>query len=150
MCRVCKRWKALIKDQRLWRTVDISTWKRVRCSLLLYSVIHHLPSLAEDWQLWAAPSVADCGTHNLGWRDSVGFSFQQLSDSTTKTFWMITHTNQTNTDIKCTLVALVDGITNVQLYCEQNVQYISQYAIQLNGMQVNSKCSFLGWTTDCI
>ncbi|XP_027027640.1 F-box/LRR-repeat protein 12 [Tachysurus fulvidraco] len=32
--RVCKRWRALIKDQRLWRTVDISTWKRVTSRVL--------------------------------------------------------------------------------------------------------------------
>ncbi|XP_073677080.1 F-box/LRR-repeat protein 12-like [Garra rufa] len=27
--RVCRRWKQLVRDQRLWRTVDLSTWKRV-------------------------------------------------------------------------------------------------------------------------
>ncbi|KAK3519566.1 hypothetical protein QTP86_029666 [Hemibagrus guttatus] len=32
--RVCKRWRALIKDQRLWRTVDLSTWKRVTSRML--------------------------------------------------------------------------------------------------------------------
>ncbi|KAF4092365.1 hypothetical protein AMELA_G00020170 [Ameiurus melas] len=32
--RVCKRWRALIKDQRLWRTVDLSTWKRVTSRVL--------------------------------------------------------------------------------------------------------------------
>ncbi|XP_043087279.1 F-box/LRR-repeat protein 12-like [Puntigrus tetrazona] len=25
--RVCRRWKQLVKDQRLWRVVDLSTWK---------------------------------------------------------------------------------------------------------------------------
>ncbi|MCJ8739589.1 hypothetical protein PDJAM_G00048900 [Pangasius djambal] len=32
--RVCKRWRGLIKDQRLWRTVDLSTWKRVTSRVL--------------------------------------------------------------------------------------------------------------------
>ncbi|TSK87446.1 F-box/LRR-repeat protein 12 [Bagarius yarrelli] len=32
--RVCKRWKALIKDQRLWRTVDLSKWKLVTSRVL--------------------------------------------------------------------------------------------------------------------
>ncbi|KAF7698338.1 F-box/LRR-repeat protein 12-like [Silurus meridionalis] len=32
--RVCKRWRALIKDQTLWRTVDLSTWKQVSSRVL--------------------------------------------------------------------------------------------------------------------
>ncbi|XP_066498413.1 F-box/LRR-repeat protein 12-like [Hoplias malabaricus] len=32
--RVCKRWKQLVKDQRLWRTVDLSTWKGVTSRVL--------------------------------------------------------------------------------------------------------------------
>lgn len=28
--RVCKRWKWLVKDQRLWRIVDLTEWKGVR------------------------------------------------------------------------------------------------------------------------
>uniref|UniRef100_A0A3Q3VRY7 F-box domain-containing protein n=1 Tax=Mola mola TaxID=94237 RepID=A0A3Q3VRY7_MOLML len=31
--RVCKRWKRLIKDQRLWRTVDLTSQKGVRMFL---------------------------------------------------------------------------------------------------------------------
>lgn len=27
--RVCKRWKRLVKDQRLWRFVDLTAWKGV-------------------------------------------------------------------------------------------------------------------------
>ena len=29
-CRVCKRWRRLVKDQRLWRLVDLTAWKGVR------------------------------------------------------------------------------------------------------------------------
>ncbi|KAM4555189.1 aurora kinase B isoform 1-T1 [Odontesthes bonariensis] len=32
--RVCKRWKRLIKDQRLWRTVDLTAWKGVTSRIL--------------------------------------------------------------------------------------------------------------------
>ncbi|XP_038153553.1 F-box/LRR-repeat protein 12-like [Cyprinodon tularosa] len=32
--RVCKRWKRLIKDQRLWRTVDLTGWKGVTSRIL--------------------------------------------------------------------------------------------------------------------
>ncbi|KAL7849885.1 hypothetical protein SRHO_G00192340 [Serrasalmus rhombeus] len=32
--RVCKRWKRLVKDQRLWRVVDLSTWKGVTSRVL--------------------------------------------------------------------------------------------------------------------
>ncbi|XP_067314236.1 F-box/LRR-repeat protein 12-like [Pseudorasbora parva] len=32
--RVCRRWKQLVKDQRLWRAVDLSTWKRVTSRVL--------------------------------------------------------------------------------------------------------------------
>uniref|UniRef100_A0A3Q3N791 F-box and leucine rich repeat protein 12 n=1 Tax=Mastacembelus armatus TaxID=205130 RepID=A0A3Q3N791_9TELE len=31
--RVCKRWKRLVKDQRLWRLVDLTAWKGVRMLL---------------------------------------------------------------------------------------------------------------------
>ncbi|KAJ0049827.1 hypothetical protein NL108_003595, partial [Boleophthalmus pectinirostris] len=24
---VCKRWRRLVKDQRLWRVVDLTAWK---------------------------------------------------------------------------------------------------------------------------
>uniref|UniRef100_A0AAY5ETH6 F-box domain-containing protein n=1 Tax=Electrophorus electricus TaxID=8005 RepID=A0AAY5ETH6_ELEEL len=34
MCRVCRRWRRLVKDQRLWRTVDLSTWKGVTTRIL--------------------------------------------------------------------------------------------------------------------
>lgn len=34
MCRVCRRWKQLVKDQRLWRAVDLSTWKGVTSRVL--------------------------------------------------------------------------------------------------------------------
>lgn len=34
--RVCRRWKQLVKDQRLWRAVDLSTWKGVRVLLCVY------------------------------------------------------------------------------------------------------------------
>uniref|UniRef100_A0A3Q3R4X1 F-box domain-containing protein n=1 Tax=Monopterus albus TaxID=43700 RepID=A0A3Q3R4X1_MONAL len=27
--RVCKRWKRLVRDQRLWRFVDLTAWKGV-------------------------------------------------------------------------------------------------------------------------
>uniref|UniRef100_A0A3B4YPJ5 F-box and leucine rich repeat protein 12 n=1 Tax=Seriola lalandi dorsalis TaxID=1841481 RepID=A0A3B4YPJ5_SERLL len=32
--RVCKRWKRLVKDQRLWRHVDLTTWKGVTSRIL--------------------------------------------------------------------------------------------------------------------
>ncbi|XP_062874885.1 F-box/LRR-repeat protein 12-like [Trichomycterus rosablanca] len=32
--RVCRRWRLLVKDQRLWRNVDLSTWKRVTSRVL--------------------------------------------------------------------------------------------------------------------
>lgn len=32
--RVCKRWKRLVKDQRLWRVVDLTTWKGVTSRIL--------------------------------------------------------------------------------------------------------------------
>ncbi|XP_048043969.1 F-box/LRR-repeat protein 12-like isoform X1 [Megalobrama amblycephala] len=32
--RVCRRWKQLVKDQRLWRAVDLSAWKRVTSRVL--------------------------------------------------------------------------------------------------------------------
>ncbi|KAM3612277.1 uncharacterized protein V6R79_006033 [Siganus canaliculatus] len=32
--RVCKRWKRLVKDQRLWRRVDLTTWKGVTSRIL--------------------------------------------------------------------------------------------------------------------
>ncbi|KAK2891397.1 hypothetical protein Q8A67_014040 [Cirrhinus molitorella] len=32
--RVCRRWKQLVKDQRLWRAVDLSTWKGVTSRVL--------------------------------------------------------------------------------------------------------------------
>ncbi|KAM6923354.1 uncharacterized protein FYW49_005786 [Xenentodon cancila] len=32
--RVCKRWKRLIRDQRLWRTVDLTAWKGVTSRIL--------------------------------------------------------------------------------------------------------------------
>uniref|UniRef100_A0A3B3C2H8 F-box and leucine rich repeat protein 12 n=1 Tax=Oryzias melastigma TaxID=30732 RepID=A0A3B3C2H8_ORYME len=32
--RVCKRWKRLVKDQRLWRTVDLTAWKGVTSRIL--------------------------------------------------------------------------------------------------------------------
>ncbi|XP_068181825.1 lysine-specific demethylase 2B-like [Antennarius striatus] len=32
--RVCKRWKRLVKDQRLWRTVDLTAWKGVSSRIL--------------------------------------------------------------------------------------------------------------------
>ncbi|XP_071314522.1 F-box/LRR-repeat protein 12-like [Trachinotus anak] len=32
--RVCKRWKRLVKDQRLWRHVDLTTWKGVTSRML--------------------------------------------------------------------------------------------------------------------
>ncbi|KAI4888371.1 hypothetical protein NFI96_010904, partial [Prochilodus magdalenae] len=32
--RVCRRWKQLVKDQRLWRVVDLSTWKGVTSRVL--------------------------------------------------------------------------------------------------------------------
>ncbi|XP_077053705.1 F-box/LRR-repeat protein 12 isoform X1 [Siphateles boraxobius] len=32
--RVCRRWKQLVKDQRLWRAVDLSSWKRVTSRVL--------------------------------------------------------------------------------------------------------------------
>ncbi|KPP67291.1 F-box/LRR-repeat protein 12-like [Scleropages formosus] len=34
MGRVCKRWRRLVKDQRLWRAVDLSEWKGVTSRLL--------------------------------------------------------------------------------------------------------------------
>lgn len=35
MCfRVCRRWKQLVKDQRLWRAVDLSTWKGLTSRVL--------------------------------------------------------------------------------------------------------------------
>lgn len=37
--RVCKRWKRLVKDQRLWRNVDLTSWKGVR--LLLGMWLYH-------------------------------------------------------------------------------------------------------------
>ncbi|XP_076143527.1 F-box/LRR-repeat protein 12 [Alosa pseudoharengus] len=32
--RVCKRWRRLVKDQRLWRAVDLTTWKGITLHLL--------------------------------------------------------------------------------------------------------------------
>ncbi|KAI7807094.1 F-box/LRR-repeat protein 12-like [Triplophysa rosa] len=32
--RVCRRWKQLVKDQRLWRSVDLSSWKAVPSRVL--------------------------------------------------------------------------------------------------------------------
>ncbi|XP_028272214.1 F-box/LRR-repeat protein 12 [Parambassis ranga] len=32
--RVCKRWKRLVKDQRLWRVVDLTAWKGVTSRIL--------------------------------------------------------------------------------------------------------------------
>ncbi|XP_022518229.2 F-box/LRR-repeat protein 12 [Astyanax mexicanus] len=32
--RVCKRWRQLVKDQRLWRNVDLSTWKGMTSRVL--------------------------------------------------------------------------------------------------------------------
>ncbi|XP_016362878.1 F-box/LRR-repeat protein 12 [Sinocyclocheilus anshuiensis] len=32
--RVCRRWKQLVKDQRLWRAVDLSTWKGLTSRVL--------------------------------------------------------------------------------------------------------------------
>uniref|UniRef100_A0A1A8EUV9 F-box and leucine-rich repeat protein 12 n=2 Tax=Nothobranchius korthausae TaxID=1143690 RepID=A0A1A8EUV9_9TELE len=32
--RVCKRWKRLVKDQRLWKTVDLTSWKGVTSRIL--------------------------------------------------------------------------------------------------------------------
>ncbi|KAM9849707.1 F-box/LRR-repeat protein 12 [Aulostomus maculatus] len=32
--RVCKRWKRLVKDQRLWRLVDLTAWKGVTSRIL--------------------------------------------------------------------------------------------------------------------
>ncbi|KAL2088277.1 hypothetical protein ACEWY4_015176 [Coilia grayii] len=32
--RVCKRWRRLVKDQRLWRNVDLTTWKGITLHLL--------------------------------------------------------------------------------------------------------------------
>ncbi|XP_062332714.1 F-box/LRR-repeat protein 12-like isoform X1 [Osmerus eperlanus] len=32
--RVCKRWKRLVKDQRLWRAVDLTAWKGVTSRML--------------------------------------------------------------------------------------------------------------------
>uniref|UniRef100_A0A3B4FHT6 F-box and leucine rich repeat protein 12 n=1 Tax=Pundamilia nyererei TaxID=303518 RepID=A0A3B4FHT6_9CICH len=32
--RVCKRWKRLVKDQRLWRNVDLTSWKGVTSRIL--------------------------------------------------------------------------------------------------------------------
>ncbi|XP_033488471.2 F-box/LRR-repeat protein 12 [Epinephelus lanceolatus] len=32
--RVCKRWRRLVKDQRLWRTVDLTAWKGVTSRIL--------------------------------------------------------------------------------------------------------------------
>ncbi|XP_052010589.1 F-box/LRR-repeat protein 12-like [Xyrauchen texanus] len=34
MSRVCRHWRQLVKDQRLWRAVDLSTWKRVTSRVL--------------------------------------------------------------------------------------------------------------------
>ncbi|XP_024288446.1 F-box/LRR-repeat protein 12 [Oncorhynchus tshawytscha] len=32
--RVCKRWRRLVKDQRLWRAVDLTAWKGVTSRML--------------------------------------------------------------------------------------------------------------------
>ncbi|CDQ73905.1 unnamed protein product [Oncorhynchus mykiss] len=32
--RVCKRWRRLVKDQRLWRAVDLTAWKGVRMAAM--------------------------------------------------------------------------------------------------------------------
>ncbi|KAM9376554.1 F-box/LRR-repeat protein 12 [Pholidichthys leucotaenia] len=32
--RVCKRWRRLVRDQRLWRTVDLTAWKGVTSRIL--------------------------------------------------------------------------------------------------------------------
>ncbi|XP_014047608.1 F-box/LRR-repeat protein 12 [Salmo salar] len=32
--RVCKRWRRLVKDQRLWRTIDLTAWKGVTSRML--------------------------------------------------------------------------------------------------------------------
>lgn len=36
--RVCKRWKRLVKDQKLWRFVDLTTWKRVSYRTLVFKL----------------------------------------------------------------------------------------------------------------
>lgn len=36
--RVCKRWKRLVKDQRLWRLVDLTAWKGVRVLTMLFTL----------------------------------------------------------------------------------------------------------------
>ncbi|KAF7660996.1 hypothetical protein LDENG_00271230 [Lucifuga dentata] len=38
--RVCKRWRRLVKDQRLWRHVDLTAWKGVT-SRILWGLLRH-------------------------------------------------------------------------------------------------------------
>uniref|UniRef100_A0A087XA56 F-box domain-containing protein n=1 Tax=Poecilia formosa TaxID=48698 RepID=A0A087XA56_POEFO len=40
--RVCKRWKRLVKDQRLWRTVDLTAWKGVTSRILWFLLRQYL------------------------------------------------------------------------------------------------------------
>ncbi|KAJ8246864.1 hypothetical protein GJAV_G00256210 [Gymnothorax javanicus] len=42
--RVCKRWRRLVKDQRLWRTVDLSEWKGVTSRTLWVLLRQYLGS----------------------------------------------------------------------------------------------------------
>lgn len=45
--RVCKRWKRLVKDQKLWRFVDLTTWKRVSYRTLVFKLsLSHSLSLS--------------------------------------------------------------------------------------------------------
>uniref|UniRef100_H3DE61 F-box domain-containing protein n=1 Tax=Tetraodon nigroviridis TaxID=99883 RepID=H3DE61_TETNG len=40
--RVCKKWKRLVKDQRLWRNVDLTSWKGVTSRILWLLVRQYL------------------------------------------------------------------------------------------------------------
>ncbi|KAK9532878.1 hypothetical protein VZT92_010242 [Zoarces viviparus] len=40
--RVCKRWNRLVKDQRLWRFVDLTAWKGVTSRILWLLLRHYL------------------------------------------------------------------------------------------------------------
>ncbi|KAM6952467.1 uncharacterized protein PEZ65_012520 isoform 1-T1 [Lycodopsis pacificus] len=40
--RVCKRWNRLVKDQRLWRFVDLTAWKGVTARILWLLLRHYL------------------------------------------------------------------------------------------------------------
>ncbi|KAL4631135.1 F-box/LRR-repeat protein 12 [Arapaima gigas] len=44
MGRVCKRWRRLVKDQRLWRIVDLSEWKGMTSRLLWVMLRQYLGS----------------------------------------------------------------------------------------------------------